>query len=165
VSYAAQYWVDHAKFRGVASQIQDEMKRLFDPSEPFLARWTSIHDVDRGWAATSVLRGCQWIVEPKGTPLYYAALCGFSGLAEHLIATHKENVHAKCGTHGTPLHAASAEGHLDTVRVLLDHGAEPNTADKRKRTPLYAAYSGGHLQVMELLLERGADMDMPTNGS
>jgi hypothetical protein len=31
--YAAQYWVDHAKFENVASQIRDAMKRLFRPGK------------------------------------------------------------------------------------------------------------------------------------
>ena len=29
--YAAQYWVDHAKFVGMSSTVQDLIKRLFDP--------------------------------------------------------------------------------------------------------------------------------------
>jgi len=106
LSYAAQHWLDHAQFQGVASQIQDAIKRLFDPSKPFLAIWTSIHDVDRGWAATSGLRGHQWIVKPEGSQLYYAALCGFSGLVEHLITAHKQNAHDDY-EYGSRLHAAS----------------------------------------------------------
>ncbi|KAI0297336.1 hypothetical protein BC826DRAFT_162149 [Russula brevipes] len=46
-SYAAQYWIDHAKFGDVASQIQDAMESLFDQSESFLEAWNSTHDIDR----------------------------------------------------------------------------------------------------------------------
>jgi hypothetical protein len=35
--YAAQHWVDHAKYEGVASRIQDAMEQLFNPSNPYLA--------------------------------------------------------------------------------------------------------------------------------
>ena len=44
--YAAQHWVDHAKYEDVASRVQDAMEELFDPSKPYLAAWTWIHDVD-----------------------------------------------------------------------------------------------------------------------
>ncbi|KAH9997014.1 ankyrin repeat-containing domain protein, partial [Russula vinacea] len=49
-------------------------------------------------------------------------------------------------------------GHIDVVRVLLDHGANVNTIDK-KNTPLFEAFDGGHLEIMRLLLEHGADVD------
>jgi ankyrin repeat protein len=64
----------------------------------------------------------------------------------------------QCGFHGSPLHAASYKGNLDTVRLLLAHGVDINTIDKG-RTPLRSAYDGGHLDVMRLLLEHGADAD------
>src|SRR5258707_11534949 len=35
--YDAQHWVDHAEYENVASQIQDLMEQLFDPSNPYLA--------------------------------------------------------------------------------------------------------------------------------
>jgi len=35
--YAAQYWVDHARFEGVEPQIQDIMTRLFSAKRPYLA--------------------------------------------------------------------------------------------------------------------------------
>ncbi len=97
---------------------------------------------------------------PRGTPLYYAVICGLFELAKHLIVTHREDVNAKCGIHGSPLHAASSEGHLDVARLLLDHTANVNLTIGRGRTPLQNAYEGEHLQVMQLLLERGAYVDM-----
>jgi hypothetical protein len=45
------------------------------------------------------------------TSLIYAAVCGFSGLVKHLIVVHAEDVNAKDGLFGAPLHAAS---HLGT---------------------------------------------------
>jgi hypothetical protein len=44
-------------------------------------------------------------------PLYYAALCGFRDVAEHLIDVHRQNVNARGGLHLTPLHAALDMGH------------------------------------------------------
>jgi hypothetical protein len=32
VEYAAEHWADHARFEGVSENVEDGMKRLFDPS-------------------------------------------------------------------------------------------------------------------------------------
>ena len=35
--YAAEHWVDHARFGNVSQIVEDRMKRLFDPRKPHLA--------------------------------------------------------------------------------------------------------------------------------
>ena len=161
--YASQHWVDHAKYEDVASRIQDAMEQLFDPSKPYLAAWTWIYDVDSGRGGQTIYHLEERQKQPEGATLYYAVLCGFSGLANYLISTHGENVNAKCGRHGTPLHAASYEGHLDAARLLLAHGVDVNTINQKKKTPLCSAYDGGHLDAMRLLLEHGADVEVHYN--
>jgi hypothetical protein len=37
--YAAEHWVDHARFENVSSKVEDGMKRLFDPSESHFSVW------------------------------------------------------------------------------------------------------------------------------
>jgi hypothetical protein len=39
VQYAAQYWVDHAKFGDILSQIQEVMECMFNPSKLHFASW------------------------------------------------------------------------------------------------------------------------------
>ncbi|KAI0289002.1 hypothetical protein BC826DRAFT_1107328 [Russula brevipes] len=157
--YAASSWVDHVKSGSMAPSIRGAVEQLFNPSEPHLAAWTWVHDVDRD-VARAIGPLTEYPLRLKGTALYYAALCGFGALAEHLILVRKENVNARTGSRGTPLHAASSKGHLDATRVLLDHGANANATDIRKKVPLCLAYDGGHLEVMRLLLERGADTEV-----
>jgi ankyrin repeat protein len=157
--YAAQHWVDHAKYEDVASQIQDGIEEIFNPSKPYLAAWTWIHDVDSNQVRETIQDLSERPQPPGATALYYAVLCGFSWLAESLIITHAENVNVKCGRHGTPLHAAAFKGHLDAARLLLAHGVNVNTTTKYKRTPLFSACNGGHLDVIRLLLEHGAVVD------
>ena len=49
--YAAKHWVDHARFEGVASQVQDGMKQLFDPKKPHhFTNWVRIYDMEIGRA-------------------------------------------------------------------------------------------------------------------
>ena len=161
VLYAARYWVGHAQFGDVVSRIQDAMERLFNPRNPFFSAWVWIQNADGRHlqVSRSVDTPTERPSRPEVTALYYVALCGFSGLVNYLISTHTEDVNAKCGYHGTPLHAASYEGHLDVVRLFLDHGADVNTKNAHKGTPLCSAYAGGHVEIMRLLLDYGADAD------
>ena len=45
--YAARCLVDHGKFQGVSSSIQDLMERLFDPDRPYFAAWVWIYDLGK----------------------------------------------------------------------------------------------------------------------
>ena len=164
--YAAQHWVDHAKYGDVASRVQDLAEELFDPNKRYLAAWTWIHDMDLpNWRRVrETIHDLEELPKrPGATALYYAMLCGFSGLASYLITAHGENVNAECGYHGSPLHAASFEGHVDAARLLLSHGADINMT--KVRTPLCSAYDGRHLDCMRVLLEHGGDMDVYYDGS
>jgi len=159
--YAAQHWLDHAKYEDVEPRVQDAMKELFNPSKPYLASWIWIGDVDEDRKTIDKNPAPDHPSVPKATALYYAVSRGLCGLAKYLISTHGEDVNANCGYHGTPLYAASNGGHFDAVSLLLDHGANVNITNRRGRLlPLCAAYRGEHLDVMRLLLERGAAPDV-----
>lgn len=58
----------------------------------------------------------------------------------------------------TPLLLASRHGHIETVRALLDAGADINQVSAGDRTsPLLVATLNGHFDLATVLLERGAD--------
>lgn len=52
----------------------------------------------------------------------------------------------------TPLFSASARGHPEAVKILLEHGVDPNERDKSMRTPLNVASTRGHTSVVTALL-------------
>jgi len=59
---------------------------------------------------------------------------------------------------GTPLHAVVGDPEL--VRLLLDHGADPNARDVGDNaTPLHVAAAGAPLESVRLLLDAGADVN------
>ena len=107
--YAAQYWVDHAKFNTVSSQVHEVMKGLFNPALPHFAAWVWLHDIDHHWIQSM---STKHPTQPEAMPLYYASLCGFRALTEHLIAAYSPDVNSRGGSHTTALHAASVKGHL-----------------------------------------------------
>ena len=159
--YAARHWVDHAQIENVASRSQDPMERLFNPTKPHLVAWTRIHNIDKGNepSANDLDDGEDRPLPVRASSLYYAALCGFAGVAEYLIAVHAQDVNAKCGHHGTPLHAASYGGHLEAAHLLVKRKADVTMTNGSKRTALCSAYDGGHLDVMQMLLQNGADVE------
>jgi ankyrin repeat protein len=64
----------------------------------------------------------------------------------------------------TPLHYAAQDGREETVRILLEAGANPNANDEAHigKTPLESAIEARSLPIVNLLLEAGADPDIPT---
>ncbi|MEW6544328.1 MAG: ankyrin repeat domain-containing protein [Nitrospirota bacterium] len=61
-----------------------------------------------------------------------------------------------------PLERAASRGHLEVVRMLLDHGAQVNNVDSPFHfTALTLAASAGNTEVVKLLLDRGADVAIP----
>jgi len=54
---------------------------------------------------------------------------------------------------------ASYHGHIDTARLLLEHGADPELYNDQGQAPLAAAAYKGDAAMVELLLEHGANID------
>ncbi|MGF2735813.1 ankyrin repeat domain-containing protein [Marinobacter sp. DUT-1] len=52
---------------------------------------------------------------------------------------------------------ATGHSHTDTVRFLLEKGANPNLANNQLRTPLMSAAMTNEVGILELLLQAGAD--------
>jgi ankyrin repeat protein len=59
----------------------------------------------------------------------------------------------------TGLHEAAACGHLATVRLLIDRGADANAREAGDNTtPLHWAAAHGHIDVVRALLDAGSDV-------
>lgn len=55
----------------------------------------------------------------------------------------------------TGVHLAAFHGYIDSLRILLEGGAEPNAVDEEGETPLHTACTGGSIQCATILLEYG----------
>jgi ankyrin repeat protein len=152
LKYAAQHWVDHAQFEKVSSCVQDGMDDLFDSSQPHFAAWLQVHDIDEKWSILSLSSG-----HGDGSPLYYAALCGFYDLVERLIMKHPEQVNARGGLILSPLPAALCKRHFRVANLLYSHCAVVDVQSSDKFTPLYVASFSGQVDIMRWLLDHGAD--------
>jgi ankyrin repeat protein len=188
--YATRHWFDHARFKNVASSIQDVMIYFFDAEKPHWPAWSQVNSMDVEW---------EWFT-PKGeagdaSPLYYASLGGFYDLAEHLVGKNPEQINAGGGQlvsplvaalyrkhfqvaellhrngadvnvrgldRSPPLQTACVDGRIDIVRWLVDHGADVNAQGYQDYGPLHEAADYGHVEAVEILLEHKADVHIRT---
>jgi ankyrin repeat protein len=153
--YAAEHWLDHARFGNVSAITQDDMKRLFDPRRPHLSVLVWIYDPETR-RKTRTERPSQ----PRGTCLHYAVLSGLPNLVKSLVTGLSPDVNSRNFFNDvTPLHLASREGYVEVARVLLEHGADAMTLDVDESTPLHLASERGHVEIARVLLERSADVN------
>lgn len=64
----------------------------------------------------------------------------------------------------TALTIVACHSSAETVEMLLDVGADPNLASRRRKTPLIYAAGCGNLPVVRVLLEAGADPNIAAPG-
>ena len=153
--YAAEHWVDHARFENVSPKVQDGMKRLFDPRKCHLSVWVWIYDPE---AYGRRSERSEHPAEARATPLHYAAVCNMHDIATFLIVERSQDVNARGFYYEeTPLHVSSRYDHVEISRVLLEHGADREPRDKYNWTPLGRASIRGHMELFQILLEYGAD--------
>ena len=158
--YAADHWVKHAQFEDVSSWLREGMEILFDRDKPYFPAWIRVRDIDVEPTTTATF--CNFILADKSAaspnPLYYASLCGFHDLVEHLIDHSPDQVNAEGGWYVSPLVAALAMRDFKMAQLLYEHGANVDVEGIVKRTPLYAVSCSGHLEIAEWLLRHGASL-------
>ena len=155
--YASQHWVEHAQLGMVSTQIEDRMRRLFDSTGPYFTTWLRLYNIDDHWNRF----GNSWVA--RGSPLYYASLCGFRDLAEHIINISPEQINATGGRRHSPLAAALSKGYFHVAGLLHQHGASVDVTDYNDQTLLQVASVDGRGDVVQWLLERGADPNSQRN--
>jgi ankyrin repeat protein len=160
--YAAEHWVDHARFEGVPPIAEDGMKQLFDPSKPHLAICVWIYDpAVPTWKR---LTRNKTPLPPPRSSLHHAAFWGLHPVVEFLIIEHSQDVCSRDSTdNSAPLHLASRNGYVETVYKLIEHSADPTAQNKDGETPLHLALEEGEVEVARMLIERGADPTAKNN--
>ena len=123
----------------------------------------------------------QWLYEDGATPFWRAAQSADLELMKLLLA---HGADPKLGTAGpqggnvSPLAVAAGIGwvegvtfewsekaNVETVKMLLDLGLDPNQADTDGRTPLHGAAHKGRNEIVQLLVDHGAKLDAHDFGS
>jgi ankyrin len=98
------------------------------------------------------------------SPFFAAVARGDTAEVQTLIDSGRANPNER-GHHGrTPLHYAAYYDQEDVAKLLLEKGAEIDTAARFGETPLHAAASYGNIKVVRLLVDRGANINAADTG-
>ena len=97
-------------------------------------------------------------------PLGLACFFGHVYVAEYLVkAGAGINSRSNNRLKAAPIQSAASRGHRKIVRMLLEHGADPNIREQGGYTPLHAAAQNGDDEMIRLLLYGGADLTIASN--
>ncbi|KAM0892100.1 hypothetical protein ACQ4PT_025989 [Festuca glaucescens] len=97
--------------------------------------------------------------DDKGrTVLHHASASGCCKVTEFLLSKGVP-VDLDCG-HGTPLYLAATNEKDKTLKILLDHHANPNVTVNGVASPLMSALVYRSLKCMKLLIKAGADVNV-----
>jgi Ankyrin repeats (3 copies) len=84
---------------------------------------------------------------------------GATERARELVGKNPELVRSANKQGWTGLHAAAQHGHTEIVRLLLQHGADPNAREPGDHTyPLHWAAAHGHVDTVRALLDAGTEV-------
>jgi ankyrin repeat protein len=99
----------------------------------------------------------------KQLSIFEAAVLGLTRQVKGLVEGDSKLANAEAADGFFPLGLAVFFGHLDTVKSLLDHGADidQKSNNLQKVSPLNSAVAAGHLEIARLLIQRGADVNAP----
>jgi ankyrin repeat protein len=76
-----------------------------------------------------------------------------------LIRANPNWVRSKDASGWTPLHLQAANGCVEAVKLLIQHGAPINAKDIAGNTPLHLAARYGFVNVVKVLIASGADVN------
>jgi cytochrome c len=135
---------------------------------PEISHAAAIHDAakkgDVAAISTALEVGAN-INESDGiaTPLYYAVQGAHLDAAK-LLMERGADVNATTALGVAPLGPAIGKRNIELIQLLLDHGANPNSAVGRQ-TVLHLAAARGCLECVKALVEAGADVNSQTSDS
>ncbi|XP_072109606.1 inversin isoform X6 [Mobula birostris] len=129
---------------------------------------TAIHTVKCILEAAPTESLLNWQDYEGRTPLHFAVADGNEAVVDVLTMYEGCNITSYDNLFRTPLHwaallalhAAVLGGHVSTVKLLLEHGAQVDAMDVMKHTPLFRACEMGHKEVIQTLIEGGGRVDL-----
>jgi len=117
------------------------------------------HEPDPGTTASQIAD----FIRDAGTDYEFSAAVAFGDLGhvKSELQTNPKLAMQLDDSRRGPLYIAAGRGHMDMVRLLLQHGADPNVPEHCAAggRALFEASARNDIEMMKLLIEHGADAD------
>ncbi|KAI9654070.1 MAG: hypothetical protein M1821_006781 [Bathelium mastoideum] len=154
IGYAARFWGEHARGRAEQDEeLQSLAVKLLQngrKSDTFLTEPRPEDVVDNysgNWAIGKTPRG-----------IHIASCFGLNDIVKKLLGSGAE-IEQPDRQGQTALHWACRSGHIGTVELLVDHGANVDAGGMQGTvTPMKCAVERGYLDIVRLLIKSGASV-------
>ncbi|KAI9706851.1 MAG: hypothetical protein M1820_004630 [Bogoriella megaspora] len=159
LQYASYHWAVHASHRSTPSYtITEEDYNLICK---FLSTYDSLGGGNFTHWVTNLIPDADDITIQKTEPLYYMASYGLTSVVSRKILRNPTlEIDARGGrAYSTALQVACVRNHVDIVRLLLEHGADPDSRNIDRLSNMYWAETFGLKEVYDLLRQYGARPD------
>ncbi len=137
-------------------------------SYPYIQHQWAIYQLqEKGIFLKTAMGGDAETVRKLEEQNFASAACSPNPEVLPLLLKTRFNVNSKREDGMTALHCAAADGKLQDVGFLLDHGANISarsngTSNGLKLAPIHLAAAWHHIDVVELLKSRGANINEPS---
>ena len=151
LDYAANYWVIHFRQGRVGDNksVLQSTLNVCDVHSNQFPRWFRVY--------------CDSTHTPytrRTSNLTVASLLGLEAVVKLLLKMNSVDVNHADEYSQTPVSCAISKGHVEIVKLLLEHGVDLNLEYDRKNLPLTCATEYGHVEIVKLLLEHDVDLHL-----
>ena len=154
IAYACEYWYCHLENLPLAlhNRLEPLILSLFTNDSMFSLWISTLYSGPFASISSNTPRD-------SGMPLYHASYLELRSVVQYLLNNGAE-VDARTKRGGTALCRAAKKGHVEVVKMLLEHGADTSKAKTQVgETALHQAAAGGFEEVTKLLVGAGARLD------